>query len=649
MINYKHFTHKIKNKLSSHINEHPVLRIQTESIEDIKEKASEYFNMPIENLNFEIESITKPAAKKQYSIISYPKIDYQGKTIFETDSNNRDGRAFVRFDESGNILLLVMPPVGEGKNITFNEVIEIVQKRTVHSTSVEIDTILIKDITFEANNNWVFIAKYYHDENDDVKYTVSLSEDEMIAYIYMIPPGLNGADPSRKKMNAILHSKNVVYGIDEDMLLQLECIPQYREPIAVAYGTEVQHGENAWIKLIASIEEDTLETQNQYDLAHTLKLVKKGDIVAKKIPLTYGKEGYTVTNQVVFPEPGNDITMIPGKNVNMNLEGTSITSLKDGVVKLIQEKKVSVENLLIIDSNLSLEIGNINFPGSVLIKGDIPDDFELNIEGDLQVYGGIANSNLHVEGNLIVGHGIKGRGNAQIYVEGTIFSKFIESANLIIGKDCVVNQSIISSQVLVKGRVLVVEGRGRIMSSTLVAGMDIFVCSIGSELGESSTIEIKSIPKLWKLYDKLIFTKKEKIGMLNVQKRFLRQEDYDLAQRVWDKKIDVSNNSDLSMRYETIMEKLKNIQKLQIDIKNIIQKLKILNEYLIKEKSVAQLHVLQKINEGTTISIDSAKITTKNDLQQVVFYLNRERISVRDYNVKTDKAKLDKVMHSVKQ
>ncbi len=644
MVDYKNFVYKLKNKLPKKISEEPILRIQTGSIEEIQEKASSYFNMPIENLNFEIETITSSANTKQYSVITYPKVNYLRQEFFGTNVDNKDGMAIVRFDESGNILLLVAPAVGEGKNITFDSVIDKVYQRI--PSTISVNASLVKKIVLAAENKWSFIATYPYDVNNDVKYSVSFSEDEMVAFLYMIPPGVNGADPSRKKIRNMLYAEGVVYGIDDNMLTQLEYMPCYNEAIAVAYGKEVQHGEDAWIKLISSF--DKKEVQKRYDLAHTLTLVKQGDIVAEKVPLTYGSEGYTVTNNEIFPEPGNDVVMVSGKNVKLSPDGNSVVALKDGAVKLIQGKKVSVEDLLVIDSSLSLEIGNINFPGSVLIKGDIPDDFEITVGGSLQVYGGISNSNIHVDGNLTVGHGIKGRGNAQIYVGGNMFAKFIESANLSIDRDCFVEQSIISSQILVKGRIVVVSGRGKVMSSTLTAGMDIFVRSIGSELGESSILEIKSRPKLRKLYEQLIFTKREKIKELNSLKHFLGEEDYALIRKF--SSMDSNKNTDdgLYIKYEAVKKTVRSIQNIQRELKGIVQKLKVLNGYLIKEKSIALLHVIQDIKEGTVISIDNARITTKNDLQQVVFYLNDEKISVRDYNLKSDTAKLEQVLNSVK-
>eukprot|EP00487_Bulimina_marginata_P001846 TRINITY_DN14357_c0_g1_i1.p1 TRINITY_DN14357_c0_g1~~TRINITY_DN14357_c0_g1_i1.p1 ORF type:complete len:120 (-),score=24.25 TRINITY_DN14357_c0_g1_i1:191-511(-) len=64
--------------------------------------------------------------------------------------------------------------------------------------------------------------------------------------------------------------------------------------------------------------------------------VNIGDPIAQKVPLTQGKQGYTVTAIPLPPEPGNDVELVAGEGTNISAKNTNIlVSEKVGLPKLI--------------------------------------------------------------------------------------------------------------------------------------------------------------------------------------------------------------------------------------------------------------------------------------------------------------------------
>ena len=124
---FRKFTENIKRRLPKSMLE-DILRVRANSVQEIQEQAQEYFNLPIEDLCFEIEHIYVKTDKKKYSIIVYPRVEFQSNFNHHAQVKNKNGEAFVRF-ENGTALLLVTASIGTGKAISFSDVKEIVDKK----------------------------------------------------------------------------------------------------------------------------------------------------------------------------------------------------------------------------------------------------------------------------------------------------------------------------------------------------------------------------------------------------------------------------------------------------------------------------------------------------------------------------------------
>lgn len=645
MLKVQQFSERIIRKLPQTLLNEKVLRIYADSIDEIHDEAESFFNTSVENLNFEIEYTLNTTEQKKYSVIAYPKDRYTSILGKENVIKHRDSFAFLRLG-AGSILLLVTRPIGNGALLKYADVQNMILKR---DSSLAFNQEAVKRSIEQVEEEWVRIGSFEYDETKDAKYSVSFDIDEMRAFLTFKAPERGGGDPSFNGMMQALKAEGVQFGINEEILLELERKPRYNEEILVAFGQEVQKGDDARIEIIAE-HTSHLSTVKDKSIKKVIMVVKRGKVIAKKIPFTKGIDGQTTTGVILFAEPGKDIVMEGGKNVFITQDNTQAIAQVDGSVR-VQDNKVYIQELLVVESGLSLEVGDINFPGSVWIKGDIPDDFELIVGGNLQVDGGIAKANLNVSGDLSVALGINGRGSSSVHVNGSISAKFIEGANISVGKDCIVEQAIISSNVFAKKRIIVVLGRGKVISSTLTAGSDIFVRSVGSALGESSTLEIKSAPEVRKFYDKLYAEKIQKMKELEENNRFIGKEDVNFITKIL-KADSVKEQSKLihqDKRTKIIIEKLNKIKELQLELKNITKKQKVLKEHLSKERTTARLCVIQNLMSGTTIAIDDMKLIMKYDLKHVVLFQEEERIATRNYSAKLDGVAIERILKNVKQ
>ncbi len=632
MLEFKQFHQKIQNTIPRSLLEKPVLRVYANTVEEVQEEAVNYFHVPISELHFEIErKISRRASHdvKKFMVLVYPKEDLGNlDSEHKDEDSSKNMKGAVHFRKGlGSILVLVVPPKENFEPIGFEEALSMLERKNLADNY---DEPLLRKAVKDATEEWVRIGSFSYNPAEDVSYAITYDNEEITAYLEIFRSGPFGKDPSFNQMKDELRRDGIVLGIDEERLKTLELYPTYNKPIEVAKGIKVENGKNAFVRLHHSVHRDFRDSKTK-SIKKIILTAKKNEVIAEKETATNGTRGETVRGKIIFPRSGNDVTMLGNKNVIITEDNTKAISKLEGSVK-IEGNRIVVEELLIIDTSLSLETGDINFPGSVHIFGDIPDDFTVVVGADLQVDGGIANATVKVGGDLNVNRGIKGKGSAEIEAGGNLVTGFIEGANINVYEDCIVSQAVILSSVFAKGRVIAIADRGRIISSHITAGKDIFVRSVGSESGRGSVLEIKSLPELRKYYEKLQVQKTEKRKKLQKINLYLGVEDLHAVQKIIEREKANIDKEEISEKEKIIIDKVRQIKVLQTELKRITEQSKVLKERLAQATSTSRLCIIQNLKTGTNISIDNAKLHIKNDMQHVVFYLKDDRIGVREYN-----------------
>lgn len=217
-----------------------------------------------------------------------------------------------------------------------------------------------------------------------------------------------------------------------------------------------------------------------------LRSFKKGDTIAKIIPEKLNEDGYDIFGKPILSKYDNDPVFICGLNVDKN-EGFVVAS-SDGVLSLAG-KVINIHSLVKISGDASLYTGNINCKSSILITGNILENIDVYVEGDLIVNGVISSCNsLQVKGNIICKGGIIGKAKTLYNCEGTLYSKYIRNATFFIKRDCIVDDDIMNSTLFVNKNLICYTKKGVILSSIIHCSKDIIVKFLGNERGNNNKI-----------------------------------------------------------------------------------------------------------------------------------------------------------------
>jgi hypothetical protein len=180
-----------------------------------------------------------------------------------------------------------------------------------------------------------------------------------------------------------------------------------------------------------------------------------------------------------------------GKNVAWNKTGDAIVANVTGHV-LFKHGEISASETL----NLAVDLDAgmpIDFPGEVVISGNVLDQAKLSARGNITIHGAIEAADVSLTGDLTVQRGICGKSKGRVSAGGFVDARFISNANVTAGGDVRVQNEIGNSHVTCKGKF---EADGAsLLSSHITAGAGISCHSAGSSAGFKTILELGIDPK----------------------------------------------------------------------------------------------------------------------------------------------------------
>jgi len=339
------------------------------------------------------------------------------------------------------------------------------------------------------------------------KLEIKLSNDSMVAYLTILPP-TEGEHLTLNQIKNALLNKGVTYGIDEIKITIALAENKEVVDLPVAQGKKPVPGKNAEIKyhfFEKGIDIKPKELENGKVDFYNISLiqnVEKGQLLLEKIPATKGIAGITVTGREV-PAPGGKDTILPiGKNVDISEDNLKGYAACDGHVVMV-DRRVSVLTIFEVNNDVDFSTGNIDFVGNVVIRGNIRDGFTVKAGGDVEIYGTVEGGHVFADGNIVIKKGIRGLKKSKIKAKNSVYSNFVEHANIEAGENVIVNEAIMHSTINSGATVQVGGRKGLVVGGVCRAGRALICKNIGSHLATLTTVEVGISPELRLRYKKV--------------------------------------------------------------------------------------------------------------------------------------------------
>lgn len=436
---------------------------------------------------------------------------------------------------------------------------------------------------------------------------VTVSKDKMEALLVIRPVAEKPVTLGEVLLE--LRNNGVTHGIDEQAISRAMKTPEI--DFVVALGKLAQNGENSYVtysyeskpgRAPAMREDGTVD----YKTLNWIVKVEKDDLLAEKIAATEGVDGFDVTGAIFPGKAGKDMPLAVGKNVRVE-EGRLVFADVAGQFEIVGGK-ITVNPVLEVKKDVNMETGNIDFNGSIVVRGSVQDGFSVKCPGDVEVQGVVAGGSVSGK-NIIVRKGIIGGRNTLVAAEEKLSALFIENAIVTAGGDVNVGDFVLHSKVSSGGSIIVEGKRGLIAGGSVKARRGIRARNIGTNMFTPTVIEVGIIPQLREEYKKLKleFVKQEKIiGEADKALKILKALPTD--------KLTEDKQSMLSKLTRTFFIMSKQLDEMKKRMGEI--------EAIVEESKRGEIKVSGSVFPGVIISIGSVSKSMQDVRNAVRFYID---------------------------
>ena len=228
--------------------------------------------------------------------------------------------------------------------------------------------------------------------------------------------------------------------------------------------------------------------------------------MAIRIPQTKGTPGKNILGQVVPAQNGRPCPMPEGKNTKVVGEHRLIATVNGQIVD--KGARISVDPRLEIKGGVGVQTGDIDFDGTVSIKGDVEQGFSVKATGDIEIKGSI--NGAQVSGrNVYISGGITGADRAKVFAVEDVRATFAENALIEAAGDIFIADIALHSQIRAGKRLIMAEKHAQLVGGHAVAGELVSVKVLGNTASVVTKVSVGVDPSLQKEYAALKKSYKE--------------------------------------------------------------------------------------------------------------------------------------------
>ena len=348
----------------------------------------------------------------------------------------------------------IFPATEGGEQLFIGDVRDYLEDR-----AIEYDLVKLNDAVNAATGEVVMIYnRPVYPERE--AYRLTISEDKMRATAFFYAPSEGAELMTAQELINDLAFRQITTGVRKDIIEAFFLKREYCKEILLAEGTPVREGYDAKVELFF---EQNLRAKPQlnedgsvdYHHLNLINHVAAGDKLAELHPEDPGDPGENIFGEIIKPHAVKGAYIPMGRNTTLSEDKLLLMAACNGHV-VIRESKITVSNVLTVD-NVDVSTGNIEYDGSVEVKGIVSSGFSVTASGNIEVKGIVEGAQLTAEGDVVLEHGINGMGKGEIKAKGNVVTKFIENATVTAGGS-VTSESIMHSTVF-SGTEINVSGR----------------------------------------------------------------------------------------------------------------------------------------------------------------------------------------------
>jgi len=453
----------------------------------------------------------------------------------------------------------------------------------------------------------------------DASVVIQVSDDKLSAYAIVRPPQHGGAEIDMKALEYALQFNKIRFGINYAALNEIVNSKIYNKLTLIASGKPPVNGVDGTMQVHFSLNKDLLPKALNDGTVDFKELgivnnVSKDTLLCTITKATEGEPGKDVYGFDIIQKKGRDVKNPQGPNTVLNEEGTELRAAADGNLDY-KGGVVSISEVLTINDNVDYYTGNINFNGSVVIRGDVKAGFTVKAKNNIKISGMVEGATIETGGDLTIDCGINGRGRANIFAGGDLKTKFIENCNVVV-RGNIIAECIIESNVKCDGNVDVVLKKGAIIGGNVTCAKDLTAKNIGSPSHTATSICVGST---FELSNKLTQARKDY--------EVLTKELSQLQQIVSYCEPLLKQNKLPPDRVKMMNQAVLAIAQKQVELTNVTNLLEELN-FSLNSFNTSRVVCKENLFTGVKVCIGNESYNVNTDMVRCSLYLTNEGINV---------------------
>lgn len=558
------------------------------------------------------------------------------KMIIKDGGEDKDGTINLKINRNG-IFIKITPAYNNGKPITARSVIHLLSSRRIETPDMNTLTKILNS----TGGDYYKISDYKAVPDNEGSIEIEIKDNHLFAYMQINPPIYNAREIDEQDVKQTLEKHNIKYGIKQEVIEEVLREKIFSTYILIAQGTPYTPPVDGRFDFYfnTNLEEVNLKQDKYGNVNHRelnlIQNVASGRQIAKKMSPIPGKPGKNIHGEPIAPPLGKEPTINLGKNVSLSQDGQYIIATHSGHAQLIGNT-ISVEQIYMVHGDVDYSTGNIHFMGSVLVKGNVLDGFNIEASGDIEIHGTVGRCNIIGENNILIHQGIYGKNEGTIKSGGDIYAKFIDNAKLFAGRNVIIHKEILNSEVVAKNKIQCKGKRSSIVGGKLYAGEQIAANVIGNDNYITTSLEINISPEILISYNNL---NEEKIKTIEEIKKL--NQNYNVLK---EKERRLRGNLPLEQKKRKAIV-VKSLKIAINTLKDLNEEIKKLKEMIDDHDSEGSILIYDSIYPEVSININNAFYKNTSRMRKVQFTKKSRGIDFRNISIKEERTDAPKTLN----
>jgi uncharacterized protein len=304
---------------------------------------------------------------------------------------------------------------------------------------------------------------------------LQVSRDKTKAF-YLIFPTKFGKIPGYGDIEEVIKLNKIITPEDQKKIeSELAMINPHEKQITkikIAHSKPPVNGRAEYFMPLINVEKKAGAVRDDghidFKEIESIIQVHKDQILLKHFPEVKPQDGFDIYGEKAAAVTEESKGFQRGDNIVQSKDPEIFVSAIDGCLD-IDKKKISVKAVATIKGDIDYESGNIEFNGSVIVKGSVKPGFRIKATGDVTIEQSVDDGIIETSGSVFVKMGVAGKGQTAIKADKDIKVKFVINSTLEAKGRIEVEDSIINCKVFSNDRVLVTSKHAKIMGGEVVA------------------------------------------------------------------------------------------------------------------------------------------------------------------------------------